>query len=120
MIDRSRIQKLAEAAEGIPIWGALPGSPAGDAGVKYGDILLSVNGRQTKSFADYLEAKRESDGTLELEILRESGVVQITIELAGSLWREFDEDVAQEVAEASYFVPDDAGETDDNQDDDLN
>ncbi|MGM0554809.1 MAG: PDZ domain-containing protein [Myxococcota bacterium] len=107
MIDRSRIEKLADAAEGIPIWGGLPGSPAGDAGVRYGDILLSVNGHKTQNFSDYLEAKRQSDGTLELEILRESGVVNITIELAGSLWREFDEDMAEEVAEGSYFVPSD-------------
>ena len=31
---------------------------------------------------------------MELEILRESEVVTITIELSGSMWRDFDEEVA--------------------------
>ena len=34
--------------------GCLRGTPAALAGVGYGDILLSVNGRRTRNFADYL------------------------------------------------------------------
>jgi S1-C subfamily serine protease len=48
---------LAKALGGLPILGCLRGTPAALAGVRYGDILLSVNGRPTRTFTDYIEAK---------------------------------------------------------------
>jgi S1-C subfamily serine protease len=112
MKDRKTISELAEAAEGLPIWGALPGSPASEAGIRYGDILLSANGTKTRDFSDFIEAKRESGGTLEVEILRDSEIVEMTIVLAGDLWRELDEEFARDVAEGEYFAPTQSDEDD--------
>lgn len=45
--------------------GTLEGSPAARLGVRYGDILLSVNGVRTRTVSDYLEAKdRRPDGMI--------------------------------------------------------
>lgn len=57
MIPKQSIFQLAKALEGIPILGALGGSAAARAGLRYGDILLSVNGIRTKTVVDYVEAK---------------------------------------------------------------
>jgi S1-C subfamily serine protease len=57
MIGKNSLFELAKALEGVLVVGCLRGTPAALAGVGYGDILLSVNGRRTRNFADYLEAK---------------------------------------------------------------
>ncbi len=57
MIARDQLFALAKALGGLPVLGCLQGTPAALAGVRYGDILLSVNGRQTRSLGEYLEAK---------------------------------------------------------------
>ncbi len=48
---------LARALGGIPVLATLEGTPAARAGVRWGDILLEVNGVPTRTWADYLEAK---------------------------------------------------------------
>lgn len=63
MIPKKSLFALAKALEGLPILGALEGTPASRAGVRYGDVLLSVNGMRTRSVADYVAAKDvRSDG----------------------------------------------------------
>ena len=57
MVPKKSVFALAKALDGIPILGTLGGTPAARAGIRYGDILISVNGRRTHNFADYLEAK---------------------------------------------------------------
>jgi predicted metalloprotease with PDZ domain len=63
VIAKRSLFALAKALEGLPVLGALEGTPAARAGVRYGDILLSVNGVRTRSVSDYVEAKaRRLDG----------------------------------------------------------
>lgn len=62
-MSREQLAKLAETLQGIPVWGCLPGSRGREAGVRYGDVVLSVNGRPTVDAAAYLAARRlRSDG----------------------------------------------------------
>lgn len=63
MIARRDLQKLAAALEGVAVLGVLPGTPAAAAGVRYGDVLLAVNGVRVRTIAEYVEAKdRRRDG----------------------------------------------------------
>lgn len=63
MIPKKSLFALAKALEGLPVLGALEGTPAARAGVRYGDVLLSVNGMRTKTVMDYVKAKNlRSDG----------------------------------------------------------
>jgi PDZ domain len=63
MMSRKQLEEIAEAVRGVPVWGCLPGSTAAEAGVRYGDIVLSVNGVDTPSIAEYLAARElRSDG----------------------------------------------------------
>lgn len=63
MIAKSTLFQLAKTLDGVPVLGCLPGTPAALAGVRYGDIVLWVNGQRTRSLGDYVEAKAlRSDG----------------------------------------------------------
>ena len=63
MLQRKSFFALAKALEGLPILGVLEGTPAARAGVRYGDVLLSVNGVRTRTITDYVEAKNlRADG----------------------------------------------------------
>lgn len=63
MIAKDSVFALAKALEGIPVLGTLSGTPAARAGIRYGDVLLSVNGMRTRTVLDYVEAKAlRSDG----------------------------------------------------------
>jgi S1-C subfamily serine protease len=70
MIARKSLFTLAQALEGIPVLGALAGTPAAKAGVRYGDILLSVNGMRTRTVADYVEAKNLRKEGMEIVVFR--------------------------------------------------
>ena len=65
---------LEETADGLRVIGVLPGSPAEAAGLRAGDVLLAVAGREVAAFADVEELARglppPPDGALEVEVLR--------------------------------------------------
>lgn len=77
MIARKSLFALAKALEGIPVLGALEGTPAARAGVRYGDVLLSVNGMRTRSVEDYVEAKGLRADGMEIVVFR-SGEERVT------------------------------------------
>ena len=70
MIPKKSVFALAKALEGLPVLGALQGSPAERAGIRYGDVLISVNGTRTRTASDYIEAKGLRDGAMEVVIFR--------------------------------------------------
>lgn len=70
MIPRSALFELAKALEGLPVLGCLQGTPAARAGVRYGDILLTVNGKRTRTFGDYIEAKALSNDGMKVVVFR--------------------------------------------------
>ncbi len=70
MVSKSQLFALARALEGVPVLGALGGSPAARAGIRYGDVLLSVNGIRTRSIMDYLQAKALRMNGMEIVVFR--------------------------------------------------
>jgi len=71
MQSRSQLAQLAAALGGIPVWGCLPGSAAARLGVRYGDVILSVNGRSTPNVDDYIEARNGRRDGLVVVIFRD-------------------------------------------------
>lgn len=80
MIPKQSLFELAKALEGLPVVGAVSGTPAARAGVRYGDVLISVNGRRTRTLQDYVEAKELLDGRMEIVLFRlgEERVIELT------------------------------------------
>jgi S1-C subfamily serine protease len=63
MHSRTDLARLASALNGLPILGCLAGSPAAEAGLRYGDILLAINDVPTESWDDFLQVRgRCKDG----------------------------------------------------------
>jgi S1-C subfamily serine protease len=70
MISRKQLEDIAATVQGVPVWGCLPGSTAAEAGVRYGDIVIEVNGIRTPSIDEYLTARALRTDGLELRIFR--------------------------------------------------
>lgn len=71
MLQRKQLEEIAATIQGVPVWGCLPGSTAAQAGVRYGDIVLAVNGVRTPSVAEYLEGRKLRTDGYELLLFRE-------------------------------------------------
>ncbi len=80
MIAKSQLFDLAKALDGIAVLGCLAGTPAALAGVVYGDILLSVNGRRTRTFAEFVEAKALRTDGMSVVIFRSGEERPLTLE----------------------------------------
>jgi S1-C subfamily serine protease len=65
--------------QGIPVWGCLPGSQGRKAGVRYGDIVLSVNGHPTSDAAAYLAARRLRSDGMTITVFRDGAIQTIQL-----------------------------------------
>jgi S1-C subfamily serine protease len=79
MLSSEQLTRLATALGGLPVVGCRPGSPAARAGMRYGDVLLSVNGVPTPDWRTYVEARGKHDSAMQVAIFR--GGREIVIEL---------------------------------------
>jgi len=57
------------------VWSVAPGSSARNAGVRFGDIILSVNGTPTPTFKAFLQAGRANGLHLEFKVFRAGKVL---------------------------------------------
>lgn len=61
---------IANTYGGLPILGCASGSPAGLAGLRYGDIVLAVNGVATPSWEAFFEACGVAHGEVRVRVFR--------------------------------------------------
>ena len=81
MINRATLSELAFALSGLPVYGCLPDSPAARAGVRYGDILLSVDGHATPSWDAYVAARQHSGASIRVRLFRDGAEFDLDIAL---------------------------------------
>jgi S1-C subfamily serine protease len=61
------------------VLGCLPGSPAERAGVRYGDVLLSVDGRATPSWETFLEIREQTGASQRLRFFRDGAEYEVEL-----------------------------------------
>ena len=79
MVSPEQLTKLAGALGGLPVLGCKPGSPAARAGIRYGDVVLSVNGMATPDWSAYAEARSKRTGAMQVAVFR--GGEELVIDL---------------------------------------
>jgi S1-C subfamily serine protease len=78
---RSDLCHLAQRLGGLAVYGCLPGSSAERAGVRYGDILLGVDGLATPTWDAYILAREHSGATIRLRLFRDGEELELDVEL---------------------------------------
>src|SRR5262249_5381485 len=81
MHDRQALHALAAALGGLPVLGCRPNSPAARAGVRYGDIVLSVNGVPTQPWELFVEARGRDKQLMVVEIFRDGAHLTFRVPL---------------------------------------
>lgn len=77
VISREQLGRLAETLGGLPVWGCLPGSLAQEAGIRYGDVVLSVNGKSTANMDEYLDARSLRNDSATVVLFRDGDTLSI-------------------------------------------
>lgn len=81
MQSQSKLSRLAAALGGLPVMGCLEGSPAAEAGVRYGDILLALDGAPTPTWDDFIRVRSAVRDRFVARIFRDGAELEIAIEL---------------------------------------
>lgn len=83
MLSTKDVEKLAQAFEGVPVFGTLPGMGADRAGVMYGDVILAVNGVRTHTLDDYCAAVKDLADEMLLTVVRAGETFELRVSRNG-------------------------------------
>jgi S1-C subfamily serine protease len=79
----AKLDRLAKILGGIPVWEVYADSGAAAAGVRFGDIILRVNGKETPTFEQFLEVGEAHMANLEFEVFRNGKTLRLSCEALG-------------------------------------
>jgi S1-C subfamily serine protease len=65
------VDKLAKIYGGMPFLAALPESPAARAGLRWGDVVVAVNGLPTPGIEAFVEARATREGSAVIRFVRD-------------------------------------------------
>jgi len=75
------LERLATTLGGLCILGCLPGSPGERAGLRYGDVLLSVNGCHTPDWWSFIEATKPRRAQMDIRVFRDGAELELSLPL---------------------------------------
>lgn len=81
MFSPTDLAHLASTLGGLPIMGCLEGSPAAEAGLRYGDVLLSVDGEPTDSWSAFLAVRERAVDALHIRVFRQGATLELVLPL---------------------------------------
>jgi S1-C subfamily serine protease len=76
----ANVATMAKIYGGVPFLASLPGSPAERAGLRWGDIVLAVNGIPTPDCDAFLQARSERDGGATVRFVRDGVEREVELE----------------------------------------
>lgn len=80
MLRREHLEALAETLGGMVVRGTIPGSPSAIAGVRFGDVLLSINGQPTPHLDAYIEARNKGGDILRMTVFRAGRTLEFDVD----------------------------------------
>jgi putative serine protease PepD len=77
------LEDRRDGGQGVIITGVEAGTPAADAGVVVGDLIVAVDGSTTDGSAGVIAAirDREAGDTIDITLVREGNSIEVTVEL---------------------------------------
>jgi S1-C subfamily serine protease len=81
MVTPSELSRLATALGGVPVSGCLEGSPAARAGIRYGDVMLAIDGKPTASWAEFFQARSLLPGLVTVRVFRQGAEFDVKMQL---------------------------------------
>jgi S1-C subfamily serine protease len=103
MMQKKQLEEIAATVKGVPVWGCLPGSTAAQAGVRYGDIVLAVNGVPTPSIVEYLEGRKLRSDGFDLLLFRDG--LELTVFVPFRPPSDSMAALAEQIADGRYVSP---------------
>jgi S1-C subfamily serine protease len=80
MKTQSELRELARALGGLPILITFPGSPSQVAGLRYGDIVLEVNGKPTPDLDAYVAARGIAKDHMAMRYFRDGKEIEVRLD----------------------------------------
>jgi S1-C subfamily serine protease len=77
------LHRIAEMLGGLPVLHCRPGSPS-DGVMRYGDIILAVNGMPTPTPDAYATARGLQRDALDMRVFRDGREIDVRLELSAS------------------------------------
>lgn len=79
LMSHEQLARIARIYGGVPLLCSLPDSPSARAGLRWGDIIVAVNGHPTPDAKAYDAAKRAREGSMTVRFVRDGAEDEVEL-----------------------------------------